>query len=159
MSGLFSHVHDATVRVLGENGARVTSVRDQQCCGALHAHSGQRDDAVVLARANVRAFRSLPDDTTIVVNSAGCGALLKEYGRLLEGDPLEREATAFSNRVRDVSEVLDDIEKLTRASVQILACGTCLDFYGLKDKIKVGEITNAYTISETLLEAGKVVRF
>jgi peroxiredoxin family protein len=57
------------------------------------------------------------------------------------------------------SEVLDDMEKLVQAGVQILACGTCLDFFGLKDKLKVGEISNAYTISETLLEAGKVVRF
>jgi peroxiredoxin family protein len=57
------------------------------------------------------------------------------------------------------SEVLDDLEKLIQNGVNIMACGTCLDFFGLKDKIKVGEISNAYTISETLLEAAKVVRF
>jgi selenium metabolism protein YedF len=57
------------------------------------------------------------------------------------------------------SEVLEDMEKLIKAGVQILACGTCLDYFGLKDKLKVGEISNAYTISESLLEAGKVIRF
>jgi selenium metabolism protein YedF len=57
------------------------------------------------------------------------------------------------------SEVLEDLDKLAQAGVQVMACGTCLDFFGLKEKIKVGEISNAYTIAEALLEAGKVVRF
>lgn len=106
MSGLFSHVHEATVRVLLANGIVVHDVPEQRCCGALHAHSGQHDEAVDLARANIHAFMAIPDDIQIVVNSAGCGALLKEYARLLEGDPLEDDARAFAARVRDVSEVL-----------------------------------------------------
>ena len=106
MSGLFSHVHDATFRVLRANGFVVHDAPDQRCCGALHAHSGQHDEAVDLARANVRAFMEIPGEVQIVVNSAGCGALLKEYARLLEGDPLEDDARAFADRVRDVSEVL-----------------------------------------------------
>jgi glycolate dehydrogenase iron-sulfur subunit len=106
MSGLFDHVHEATVRVLRANGVVVHGVEGQRCCGALHAHSGQHDDAVELARTNIRAFMAMPDDIQIVVNSAGCGALLKEYARLLEGDPLEDDARAFAERVRDVSEVL-----------------------------------------------------
>ena len=106
MSGLFSHVHEATVRVLRANGIVVHEVPGQRCCGALHAHSGQHGDAVDLARANISAFRVIPNEIQIVVNSAGCGALLKEYARLLEGDPLEDDARAFSERVRDVSEVL-----------------------------------------------------
>lgn len=57
------------------------------------------------------------------------------------------------------SEVLEDLGKLGENGVNILVCGTCLDYFGLKDRLAVGEISNAYTIAETLLGAGKVVRF
>ena len=97
MDGLFAHVHDATVRTLGVNGWAVREVPGQVCCGALHAHAGLRDEARLLARANVAAFG--PGDEPIVVNSAGCGAMLKEYGHLVG-------ATSFAARVRDVTELL-----------------------------------------------------
>lgn len=57
------------------------------------------------------------------------------------------------------SEALEDLGKLRDQGVEILVCGTCLDYFDLKDKLAVGEISNAYTIAETLLGAGKVVRF
>ena len=98
--GLFSHVHDATVRTLGVNGFHVRDVRGQVCCGALHAHAGLLDEARVLARANIQAFGD--GEESIVVNSAGCGALMKEYARLLGTERAER----FSMRVKDVTEVL-----------------------------------------------------
>lgn len=100
MSTLFSRVNDATNRVLEANGHPCGTPDGQVCCGALHAHAGDLDSARALARANIRAF----DDTDdlIAVNSAGCGALLKEYGHLL-GTP---EAARFAHRVRDVSEIL-----------------------------------------------------
>ena len=101
MNGLFSHVHDATVRTLGVNGVAVGETLGQGCCGALHAHAGLTDDARALARANIAAFAG--GDIPIVVNSAGCGAMLKEYGHLLPDDPA---ATAFAARVRDVTELL-----------------------------------------------------
>ena len=105
MEGLFAHVHEATHRTLSANGYRSTRVPHQGCCGALHAHTGEHDKAVDLARHNVAAFADCPE-SIIAVNSAGCGAMLKEYGRLLAGDPLEPEAFALSQRVRDVSELL-----------------------------------------------------
>ena len=105
MSGLMSHVHAATVRTLTANGFDVRSVSGQACCGALHAHAGQREQAMELARQNVAAFGEEPD-SIIAVNSAGCGAMLKEYGQLLAGDPLEHDAIALAARVRDVSELL-----------------------------------------------------
>src|SRR5437879_5433112 len=80
MEGLFSHVHDATLRTLQVNGYAVGEAPAQVCCGALHAHAGLRDEARGLARTNLAAFGN--DDTPIVVNSAGCGAMLKEYGHL-----------------------------------------------------------------------------
>jgi len=100
MQGLFSHVHDATIRALDVNGYQVREVQGQGCCGALHAHAGLLDEARALARMNIEAFGG--SDDPIVVNSAGCGALMKEYGHLL-GD---EEGEKFGARVRDVTELL-----------------------------------------------------
>ena len=103
MDGLFSHVHDATVRTLGVNGYAVREVAAQGCCGALHAHAGLIDGARELARKNVAAFGD--GDEPIVVNSAGCGAIMKEYGRVLDESDDDRGAR-FAARVRDVTELL-----------------------------------------------------
>ena len=100
MDGLFSHVHDATIRTLEVNGYAVREVPAQVCCGALHAHAGLRDEARRLARINLAAFNGAGAEP-IVVNSAGCGAMLKEYGHLVDGP-----GTEFAARVRDVSELL-----------------------------------------------------
>jgi glycolate oxidase iron-sulfur subunit len=102
MDALFSHVHAATRRTLEVNGYRVLEVPGQVCCGALHEHAGDTGGARYLAEANVSAMSEEAD--FIVVNSAGCGALLKEYGRLL-GSPA---ATRMAAKVRDVSELLAD---------------------------------------------------
>jgi len=99
MDALFSHVHDATRRALEVNGYRVLEVTGQGCCGALHAHAGDHQGAARLARANLAAFDGADH---IVVNSAGCGALLKDYGHLLD----TQASAAFAARVRDVSELL-----------------------------------------------------
>jgi glycolate oxidase iron-sulfur subunit len=98
MEGLFAHVHDATIRTLEVNGYAVREVPEQVCCGALHAHAGLPEEARRLARANITAFGA--GEHLIVVNSAGCGAMLKEYGHLVDGG--ER----FAARIRDVSELL-----------------------------------------------------
>lgn len=100
MDTLFPHVHAATVRTLQANGYEVVEVPGQVCCGALHEHAGDRDAARELARRNLVAFADSAD--YIVVNSAGCGALLKDYGHLL-GDAA---AEQLASRVRDVSELL-----------------------------------------------------
>ncbi len=105
MDDLFSHVHDATERTLRVNGLTLVSVPQQGCCGALHAHAGLLDRTRVLARQNIMAFRQHAD-AAIVVNAAGCGAMLKDYGHLLRGDPIEQEAKAFASQVQDVTEVL-----------------------------------------------------
>ncbi|HZB27069.1 MAG TPA: heterodisulfide reductase-related iron-sulfur binding cluster, partial [Gemmatimonadales bacterium] len=100
MDTLFRHVHDATRRTLEANGYQVVEVPDQVCCGALHEHAGDRAAARALAQTNVQALAGTAD--FIVVNSAGCGALLKDYGHLL-GSP---EAVTVAAAVRDVSELL-----------------------------------------------------
>ena len=99
-------MNHATVRVLAANGYRVYAPSIQRCCGALQAHAGERDTARQLARHNIAVFEATGAEW-VVVNSAGCGALMKEYGHLLSDDPVfAARARAFSSRVRDVSEVL-----------------------------------------------------
>jgi glycolate oxidase iron-sulfur subunit len=104
---LFSQVNVATVRLMAANGFEVVTPRTQRCCGALHAHAGEREDARRLARHNLEAFAQARVDW-IVVNAAGCGALLKEYHELLHDDALfSGPARQFSERVLDVSEFFD----------------------------------------------------
>ncbi len=106
MAGLFEHVNDATRRVLEVNGCNVIEAPDQVCCGALHAHAGDLDTARTLARKNIEAFEQ-SGEATVVVNAAGCGSMLKEYGHLLKDDPdYASRAAHLSARVRDVSELL-----------------------------------------------------
>jgi glycolate oxidase iron-sulfur subunit len=100
MDTLFRHVNDATRRTLAANGYQVIEVEGQSCCGALHEHAGDRAAAAALARRNVDARAGSAD--YIVTNSAGCGALLKDYGHLLE----DEEAQAMAATVRDVTELL-----------------------------------------------------
>ncbi len=100
MDTLFRHVHEATRRTLEANGYTVVELPDQACCGALHEHAGDRPGAESLARENVAALADAAD--YIAVNSAGCGALLKDYGHLLGDEAAARTAA----KVRDVSELL-----------------------------------------------------
>jgi glycolate oxidase iron-sulfur subunit len=100
MDTLFRHVNEATRCTLEFNGYEVVEVAGQTCCGALHEHAGDRAAAAALARRNVAALADSAD--YIVTNSAGCGALLKDYGHLLE----DEKAARVASRVRDVSELL-----------------------------------------------------
>jgi glycolate oxidase iron-sulfur subunit len=106
MEGLLAPVNRATERTLERNGYQLRLAPGQRCCGALHAHAGARAQARELARANIAAFEQSGAEF-IAVNSAGCGAAMKEYGHLLEDDPSwGARAGAFAARVRDVSELL-----------------------------------------------------
>jgi glycolate oxidase iron-sulfur subunit len=110
MEGLFKHVNDATKRVLAANDCDLNDVGEQVCCGALHAHAGDLETARELARRNIDAFErflAMNGSATIIINAAGCGALLKEYGELLKDDPRYADrAIRFSASVRDVTEFL-----------------------------------------------------
>ena len=103
MPDLFGAVNAATVRVLSRNGFEVVIPRSQRCCGALHAHTGDLDFARDLARRNLEAFAAVDFDA-VIVNSAGCGAVLRELEAWLPG-----EGSSLSGRVRDVLEFLDAV--------------------------------------------------
>lgn len=108
MEGLFTDVNRATERTLVHNGWTLAAAPGQRCCGALHAHAGDRTTARALARENIAAFERSGADV-IALNSAGCGAMCKEYGHLLHDDPAwAARAAAFAAKVRDVSEMLAD---------------------------------------------------
>jgi len=100
MDDLFAHVHAATERVLAVNGYEVLAAPGEVCCGALHLHAGMPERAQALAHVNVRAFVG---QEPVVVNSAGCGATLREYGDLIPGEPA---AAALAERSVDVSVLL-----------------------------------------------------
>ena len=105
----FSHVNDATVRVLAAEGCEVAAPADQGCCGALAVHSGRDEDARGYARRTIAAFEAAGVER-IVVNAAGCGSSMKEYDQLLRDDPAWAErARAFAGRVRDINELLVEL--------------------------------------------------
>jgi glycolate oxidase iron-sulfur subunit len=106
MSTAMADIDRATIRVLQRAGCNVVNTAGQGCCGALNAHSGDLETAKTLARANIAAFER-DGDAPIVVNSAGCGAMLKDYGHHFRDDPAwATRAKAFSTRVKDVTEFL-----------------------------------------------------
>ena len=105
----FARLNEATVRVLRRNGCEVSVPAGQGCCGALHLHSGLREDARRLARQNIDALENGEFDA-IISNSSGCGCALKEYGELLADDArYSAKARAFASKVRDISEFLAEI--------------------------------------------------
>jgi glycolate oxidase iron-sulfur subunit len=103
----YANVHEATLRMLRRAGLTVVVPKAQGCCGALAVHSGEPDFARLLAKRNIEAFEASGADV-YVVNAAGCGSSLKEYGELFADDPaFAQRAKQFSSRVRDAIEVLD----------------------------------------------------
>ena len=110
MDQVFRDINEATIRVLAANGCEVITPVQQQCCGALHVHAGEADEGRKLAKHNIDVFEAYNCDA-IIINSAGCGSNLKEYGHLLRDDPAyAQRASAFSAKVKDISEFLTGID-------------------------------------------------
>jgi glycolate oxidase iron-sulfur subunit len=107
---MFRRAHWATARVLQANGCDVVVPRSQACCGAIHYHSGAGEPALDLARRNARTFHEANVDA-VIVNVAGCGSMLKDYGHMAEElAPRDRalvdELSETASKFRDVSEFL-----------------------------------------------------
>lgn len=104
---MFRHVHWATLRVLQQNGCDVLVPSGQGCCGAIHYHAGNSAGAQKMADANVGAF-DLEEIDAVVVNHAGCGAMMKEYG--LHWDDDRKEARSrLAEKIKDVNEFLAEL--------------------------------------------------
>ena len=114
MSVMFGDTHRNTVRLLNAAGYDVVVPRMQECCGALFAHGGQLETARQFARRNIEVFERESLDA-VIINAAGCGSTLKEYGHLLEGDrEWAKRGMTFSAKVKDLSEFLFDIGFIER---------------------------------------------
>jgi glycolate oxidase iron-sulfur subunit len=101
----FPEVNEATLRALSAEGCEVVIPKTQGCCGALSVHAGRAAESRRMARDLMTAFA--PDLDAILVNAAGCGSHLKDYGRLFADDPaLAKPAAAFAAKVKDVTEYL-----------------------------------------------------
>lgn len=110
---MFHHVNWATARVLQANGCEVVVPRSQACCGAIHYHSGAGQPALNLARTNADAFQA-SDIDAVIINVAGCGSMLKDYGHiaseLASNDTSTRRVLeTFAHKVKDVSEFLSQL--------------------------------------------------
>jgi glycolate oxidase iron-sulfur subunit len=106
----FCRLNEATVRVLQKNGCEVVIPGSQNCCGALHVHSGLKEEAKSLARRNIDAVLDSEFDA-VITNAAGCGSTLKEYDELLADDPdYHEKAAQFSAKMKDVTEFLGSID-------------------------------------------------
>ncbi|MEM6673843.1 MAG: heterodisulfide reductase-related iron-sulfur binding cluster [Planctomycetota bacterium] len=120
MPELFGRVNHAVARTLSATGLEVRSVPKHQCCGALHAHNGEIDGAEDLARKTIEMFDEIDPSARVVVDSAGCGAHMKEYDRLLANDPAWRaRAASFAERVVDYTEEIARPEALRRLDAQM----------------------------------------
>jgi len=109
MPALFGATNQATVKVLRHNGCEVLVPRNQVCCGALLLHNGEKTGALDLARRNVEVFSKLEFDA-LIINAAGCGAMMKEYGELFKDDPVYHDrAERLTAKMKDVAEFLGNI--------------------------------------------------
>ena len=109
MEAIYQKINHLTIELMKRVGIEVVIPVKQTCCGALHAHSGEHNHAVELAKQNIDVFTQLDVDY-VVNNAGGCGAALIEYDRLLENDTIYKEkAKAFVKKVRDISQVLVEI--------------------------------------------------
>jgi glycolate oxidase iron-sulfur subunit len=100
-----------TARVLQRNGCEVWIPRKQGCCGALHYHAAQPEPAVRFAESNCKAFGPglAGAVDAIIVNAAGCGAMLKDYGHLLHDTSVAADGQQLAAKVRDITEFLAEL--------------------------------------------------
>ncbi|HTQ38532.1 MAG TPA: (Fe-S)-binding protein [Pirellulales bacterium] len=103
----FRPTHWATLRVLQQNGCDVLVPQAQACCGAIHFHGGASEPARHFADANLAAFK-VDEVDAVVVNVAGCGAMLKDYGHHWH-DELQPLRKKFAAKVKDIHEFLAEL--------------------------------------------------
>src|SRR5437016_2123130 len=146
MDQVFRDINEATMRVLTANGCEVITPPQQQCCGALHVHAGEAKEGRELARHNIDVFEPYNCDA-IIINSAGCGSNLKEYGHLLRDDPTyASRAIAFSSKMKDISEFLRSIEwnrEMGTLNRTVTYHDACHLFHGQKVKQQPRELLSA----------------
>ncbi|WP_017798044.1 (Fe-S)-binding protein [Oceanobacillus kimchii] len=110
MDTMFREVNKATIELLQKVGCDIAVPDTQNCCGALHGHSGEKEKAKELAKKNIAAFEEVGADY-IITNAGGCGAFLHDYGHLLHDDPEWSERAAnFASKIKDITAILIDLD-------------------------------------------------
>jgi len=110
---LNTDINDATIRILRRHGCEVVVARGAGCCGALTHHMGKTADSKVAAARNIRAWMAEVDGEgldAIVINTSGCGTVIKDYGHIFRNEDLAGEAATISALAKDISEMLTDIK-------------------------------------------------
>jgi len=131
---VFRHTNWATARVLQANGLDVLIPPEQACCGAIHFHAGSSEPAREFSNQNLKAF-NFRDVDAVVVNVAGCGAMLKDYGHHWHDDQAGERAD-FAKKVKDINQFLDEIG-LIPPTGEIKATATYHDACHLRHAQKV----------------------
>lgn len=112
MDMMFFETNQNTAKILAKLGFEVQFHENEQCCGAMHAHSGEKDTALELAKKNIEIFENTQVDY-ILSNAGGCGAALKEYGHWFTfDDNWKKRAENFSSKVRDINEFLYEMKDM-----------------------------------------------
>ncbi len=144
----FSPVNEATVRVLTANGCEVVIPKTQECCAALPEHQGQTKQAQTLAKQMIDSFEGTGVDA-IIINAAGCGHTLKEYGHILQDDPDYKEkAKDFAAKVKDVQEFLAEVgltaklSPLTDEPLTMVYQDACHLLHGQKISVQPRQLLN-----------------
>ncbi len=130
-------INDATIRLLTRLGCEVVVARGAGCCGALTHHMGRAAEAHAAAAANIRAFMAEARGTgldAIVINTSGCGTVVKDYGHMFRTDPLAADAAQVAGLACDVSELLERLQPQGRApeSLRIAYHAACSLQHGQK---------------------------
>jgi len=145
------------------------NVQVEEKGGDFYLHI-QKGDAELEEEETHEVSPASSGDIVLVIASDKVGQGSDELGEILmrafmhtfiEVEPLPQTMIFLNSGVKLVIEdslVLEDLQTLAEENIQILVCGTCLDYFKLKDKVAVGEVSNAYTIAEAILRAGKIVR-
>ena len=121
MDTMFLETNNATLKLLQLAGCEIVTPESQACCGALHGHSGEKASAKELAKRNITAFEAEEADY-IITNAGGCGAFLVDYGHLLRDDPeWSARATAFTAKIKDISEILYELNFHVKARMKLPA--------------------------------------
>ncbi|MHA1108864.1 MAG: glycolate oxidase subunit GlcF, partial [Alphaproteobacteria bacterium] len=136
---LAPEIDSATVRLLTRHGCEVVVAARSGCCGALNHHLGQTDKADGYARANIAAWSDeISGDglDAIIVNTSGCGTMVKDYGYLFRADDSWADRAArISEKARDISEFMDQIglrEGLEKRSLSVVYQSPCSLRHGQK---------------------------
>ncbi|TKC18437.1 (Fe-S)-binding protein [Robertmurraya kyonggiensis] len=119
MDTMFLETNNATMKLLQLAGCEIVIPQDQNCCGALHGHSGEKDGSKALAKKNIKAFEDLNVDY-IITNAGGCGAFLVDYDHLLKDDPEWKDrAKAFKDKIKDITQILYEVDFHKKVKLQL----------------------------------------